>query len=63
MSVAPQLVEFVFRIVSLQEANMDKMLARDPEVLAFAIERSCINKAEVGAQIDSRTSVILSRCD
>ena len=29
------------------EANMDQLLARDPEVLAFAIERSCRNKAEV----------------
>lgn len=31
------------------EANMDKLLGRDPVALAFAIERSCINKAEVVA--------------
>ncbi len=31
------------------EANMDKLLGRDPTALAFAIERSCINKAEVVA--------------
>lgn len=29
------------------EANMEKLLARDPESLAFAIERSCVNKADV----------------
>ena len=31
------------------EENMDKLLDRDPEALAFAIERSCQNKAEVVA--------------
>lgn len=31
------------------EANMDKLLGRDPAALAFAIERSCTNKAEVVA--------------
>ncbi|NTV09390.1 MAG: 3-dehydroquinate synthase [Zoogloea sp.] len=31
------------------EANLDRLLARDPEALAFAIERSCANKAEVVA--------------
>jgi 3-dehydroquinate synthase len=30
-----------------QEENMDKILARDPEVLRYAIKRSCENKAEV----------------
>ncbi|HLF95552.1 MAG TPA: 3-dehydroquinate synthase [Methylococcaceae bacterium] len=31
------------------EANLDPLLARDAEALAFAIERSCRNKAEVVA--------------
>ena len=31
------------------EANMDKLLQRDAECLAYAIERSCQNKAEVVA--------------
>jgi len=31
------------------ENNMDKLLHRDPEALAYAIERSCQNKAEVVA--------------
>lgn len=26
------------------EANMDRLLARDPEAIAYAVERSCINK-------------------
>jgi 3-dehydroquinate synthase len=29
------------------EQNMDQLLARDPEALAYAIKRSCENKAEV----------------
>ncbi len=29
------------------EANIDRLLARDAEALAFAVERSCRNKAEV----------------
>lgn len=32
------------------EQNMQKLLNRDPEALAFAIERSCQNKAEVVAE-------------
>jgi len=32
------------------EQNMQKLLDRDPEALAFAIERSCQNKAEVVAE-------------
>jgi len=32
------------------EQNMSKLLNRDPEALAFAIERSCQNKAEVVAE-------------
>jgi 3-dehydroquinate synthase len=31
------------------EANMDKLMARDPAALAYAIRRSCENKAEVVA--------------
>jgi 3-dehydroquinate synthase len=31
------------------EANIERLLARDPEALAYAIERSCANKAEVVA--------------
>ncbi len=31
------------------EANMDKLVARDPAALAYAIHRSCENKAEVVA--------------
>jgi 3-dehydroquinate synthase len=37
------------------EKNMDKLLTRDPKALAFAIERSCRNKAEVVAA-DERES-------
>jgi 3-dehydroquinate synthase len=37
------------------EQNMHKVLARDPEATAYAIERSCINKAEVVA-LDERES-------
>jgi 3-dehydroquinate synthase len=35
------------------EANMDRLTARDPEALGYAIERSCRNKAEVVA-LDER---------
>lgn len=31
------------------ETNIERLLARDPEALAYAIERSCANKAEVVA--------------
>lgn len=37
------------------EANMGRLVAREPEALAYAIERSCANKAEVVA-IDERES-------
>ncbi|MBT9612369.1 MAG: 3-dehydroquinate synthase [Burkholderiales bacterium] len=37
------------------EANMDKLLARDPAALAYAIHRSCQNKADVVAA-DERES-------
>ncbi|MBD3610070.1 MAG: 3-dehydroquinate synthase, partial [Gammaproteobacteria bacterium] len=32
------------------EANMDKLLEREPEALAYAIERSCQDKADVVAE-------------
>lgn len=35
------------------EANLDRLLARDPEALAYAVRRSCENKAHVVA-IDER---------
>jgi len=31
------------------EANMQRLLARDTEAVAYAVERSCVNKAEVVA--------------
>ncbi|MGX2039489.1 3-dehydroquinate synthase [Methylocaldum sp. MU1018] len=37
------------------EANMERLLARDKDALAYAIERSCLNKAEVVAE-DERES-------
>jgi 3-dehydroquinate synthase len=38
------------------EANMAQMMARDAEALAFAIERSCANKAEVVAGDERETA-------
>lgn len=38
------------------EANMEKLLARDPETLSYAIERSCANKAEVVAADEQETA-------
>jgi 3-dehydroquinate synthase len=38
------------------EANMDKLMTRDAEALAFAIERSCANKAEVVAGDERETA-------
>jgi 3-dehydroquinate synthase len=38
------------------EANMTQLLARDAEALAFAIERSCANKAEVVASDERETA-------
>lgn len=38
------------------EANIDKLMARDPAALAFAIERSCANKAEVVAGDELETA-------
>ncbi|MBK8817212.1 MAG: 3-dehydroquinate synthase [Methylococcaceae bacterium] len=39
------------------ENNMTALLARDKETLAFAIERSCINKAEVVAEDETESGV------
>ncbi len=39
------------------EANLDKLQARDPEALAFAIHRSCRNKAEVVAADERESGV------
>lgn len=38
------------------EGNMDRLLARDPEAIAFAIERSCANKAQVVAGDERETA-------
>ena len=38
------------------EANIDALMARDPAALAHAIERSCINKAEVVAADEFETA-------
>lgn len=39
------------------EANVEKLLARDQEALVYAIERSCVNKAEVVALDEKEGSV------
>jgi len=39
------------------ENNIDALLARDKQALAFAIERSCINKAEIVAEDETETGV------
>ena len=39
------------------EANLDKLLARDAEALAYAIHRSCHNKAEVVAADERESGV------
>jgi 3-dehydroquinate synthase len=38
------------------EANLGRLMARDPEVLTYAIERSCANKAEVVAGDERETA-------
>lgn len=38
------------------EANIDRLVGRDPEGLAYAIERSCANKAEVVAGDERETA-------
>lgn len=37
------------------EANMPRLLAREPEALAYAVQRSCANKAEVVAADERET--------
>ncbi len=39
------------------QKNLDKLLARDPDALAYAIERSCVNKAEVVAEDERESGV------
>jgi 3-dehydroquinate synthase len=39
------------------EANLDALLSRDKAALAFAIERSCFNKAEVVAEDETESGV------
>jgi 3-dehydroquinate synthase len=39
------------------EDNIDALLARDKQALAFAIERSCINKAEVVAEDETESGI------
>lgn len=39
------------------ESNMDRLLARDTAALAYAIERSCANKAEVVAEDERESGV------
>jgi 3-dehydroquinate synthase len=46
-------LEFFFWL----EANMDSLLKRDKIAIAFAIERSCFNKAEVVAEDETETGV------
>ncbi len=38
------------------EANIDRLMARDPAALAFAVERCCRNKARVVAQDERETA-------
>jgi 3-dehydroquinate synthase len=38
------------------EANIDRLMARDADALAYAIERSCANKAEVVASDERETA-------
>ncbi|KXZ56038.1 hypothetical protein GPECTOR_2g1590 [Gonium pectorale] len=38
------------------EINIERLLARDPEAIAYAVERSCINKAEVVAADERESS-------
>jgi 3-dehydroquinate synthase len=39
------------------EQNMDSLLARDKQALAYAIEKSCLNKAEIVAEDETETGV------
>ncbi|MDD2768443.1 MAG: 3-dehydroquinate synthase [Methylococcus sp.] len=39
------------------EANIERLLRREPEALTYAIERSCLNKADVVAEDETETGV------
>ncbi len=39
------------------ELNIEALLTRDKDALAFAIERSCLNKAEIVAQDETETGI------
>ncbi len=39
------------------EENIEHLLARDKEALAFAIERSCLNKAQIVAEDETETGI------
>ena len=39
------------------EQNIEHLLARDKEALAFAIERSCLNKAQIVAEDETETGI------
>jgi 3-dehydroquinate synthase len=39
------------------ESNVDALLARDKQALAYAIEQSCINKSEIVAEDETETGV------
>ncbi len=39
------------------ETHIDALLARDKQALAYAIERSCINKAEIVAEDETETGI------
>ena len=39
------------------EKNMERLLARDPQALAFAIHRSCLNKAQVVSEDELESGV------
>jgi len=39
------------------EQNIELLLARDKEALAFAIERSCVNKAQIVAEDETETGI------
>ncbi len=39
------------------ENNVDALLARDKQALAYAIERSCVNKAEIVAEDETETGI------
>jgi 3-dehydroquinate synthase len=46
-----------FEFFEWLENNIDALLARDKQLLAYAIERSCINKAEIVAEDETETGI------